>query len=79
MCNLFVHLCVLQFWRSIFDKYDEDNDGRISLIELRNVVVSESYTNDIPEHAVQQILKRADENANGYIEYPEFLKMVCND
>jgi hypothetical protein len=56
-----------------------DSDGRISLAELRRIIRSDSYTKDIPEHTVKQILKRADEDANGYIEYPEFLKMVCDD
>jgi Ca2+-binding EF-hand superfamily protein len=63
----------------IFDKYDRDSDGRISLAELKQMILSESYTKDIPPHTVRQILKRADHNANGYIEYPEFLNMVCTD
>jgi Ca2+-binding EF-hand superfamily protein len=63
----------------IFDKYDQDSDGRISLAELKHMILSDSFTNDIPQHVVHQILKRADEDANGYIEYPEFLKMVCTD
>jgi Ca2+-binding EF-hand superfamily protein len=69
----------LQRWQLIFNKYDEDGDGRISLEELSRAIRSESYTNDIPEHAVQRILKRADEDASGWIEYLEFRKMVCND
>lgn len=72
-------MCVLQHWQLIFDKYDEDSDGKISLTELRQLILSESFTKDIPEHTVLQIMKRADEDANGYIEYPEFLKMVCHD
>ncbi|GFG28877.1 hypothetical protein Cfor_06254 [Coptotermes formosanus] len=63
-------------WQLIFNKYDVDSDGRISLAELRRIIRSDSYTKDIPEHTVKQILKRADEDANGYIEYPEFLKMI---
>jgi Ca2+-binding EF-hand superfamily protein len=63
----------------IFNKYDEDGDGRISLAELRRAIRSDAYTNDIPEHTIKRILKREDEDGSGYIEYPEFLKMVCND
>jgi Ca2+-binding EF-hand superfamily protein len=74
-----IHSCVLQHWQLIFDKYDRDSDGRISLAELRQMILSESFTKDIPQHTVRQIQKRADEDANGYIEYPEFLKMVCTD
>lgn len=72
-------LCALQHWHLIFDKYDEDSDGKISLAELRRMILSESFTKDIPEHVVHQIMKRADADASGYIEYPEFLEMVCND
>jgi len=63
-------------WQLIFNKYDEDGDGRISLAELRRAIRSDAYTKDIPEHTVRRILKRADEDASGYIEYPEFLKMI---
>ena len=70
---------VLQRWQLVFNKYDEDGDGRISLPELRRAIRSDSYTKDIPEHAVKKIMKRADEDRSGYIEYSEFLKMVCND
>ena len=63
----------------MFNKYDVDSDGRISLAELRQAIRSDSYTKDIPEHTVKRIMKRADEDASGYIEYQEFLKMVCND
>lgn len=63
-------------WQLIFDKYDRDSDGRISLAELKQMILSDSFTKDIPQHTVRQILKRADEDANGYIEYPEFLKMT---
>jgi Ca2+-binding EF-hand superfamily protein len=63
----------------IFDKYDRDSDGRISLAELKQMILNESFTKDIPPHTVRHILKRADHDANGYIEYPEFLSMVCTD
>jgi Ca2+-binding EF-hand superfamily protein len=63
----------------VFNKYDVDSDGRISLAELRQAIRSDSYTKDIPDHAIKRIMKRADEDASGYIEYQEFLKMVCND
>jgi len=65
-------------WQLLFNKYDEDSDGRISLAELRRAIRSDSYTKDIPEHAVKKIMKRADEDGSGYIEYPEFVKMVTD-
>jgi Ca2+-binding EF-hand superfamily protein len=77
--KIIIKSCVLQHWQLIFDKYDQDSDGRISLAELKQMILSESFTKDIPQHTVRQILKRADSDANGYIEYPEFLNMVCTD
>ncbi|XP_069684000.1 rhomboid-related protein 2-like isoform X1 [Periplaneta americana] len=70
------NIALYPHWQLIFDKYDVDSDGRISLTELRQMIRSDSYTRDIPEYTVQQILRRADEDANGYIEFPEFLKMT---
>ena len=69
---------ILQHWQLVFDKYDLDSDGRISLAELRNMLRSESFENDIPKHTVSQIMEKADKNRNGYLEFPEFLKMVGN-
>ncbi|KAJ4445267.1 hypothetical protein ANN_07068 [Periplaneta americana] len=70
------NIALYPHWQLIFDKYDVDSDGRISLTELQQMIRSDSYTRDIPEYTVQQILRRADEDANGYIEFPEFLKMT---
>ncbi|KAJ9576209.1 hypothetical protein L9F63_006942 [Diploptera punctata] len=63
-------------WQLIFDKYDVDSDGRISLPELKNMLKSESYAKDIPNHTVRQIMRKADRDANGYLDFPEFLKMI---
>ncbi|GLG99129.1 hypothetical protein R5R35_012168 [Gryllus longicercus] len=63
-------------WQEIFRKYDLDNDGRISLTELRAMILSESYENDIPEHTVRMIMQKADEDQSGYLDMREFEKMV---
>ncbi|PSN43466.1 hypothetical protein C0J52_03213 [Blattella germanica] len=70
------NIALYPHWQLIFEKYDLDSDGRISLTELKNMINSESYPDDIPKHVVRQILKKADEDASGYIEFPEFLKMT---
>ncbi|KDR22447.1 rhomboid-related protein 2-like isoform X1 [Zootermopsis nevadensis] len=70
------NIALYPHWQLIFDKYDEDSDGKISLSELKQMILSESFTKDIPEHTVRQIMKRADEDANGYIDYLEFMKMI---
>lgn len=63
-------------WREVFNRYDINHDGRISLQELKNIIKSESYQRDIPDSAVRQIMQRADEDRNGYLDYAEFEKLV---
>ncbi|XP_034235832.1 rhomboid-related protein 2-like [Thrips palmi] len=63
-------------WQMIFNKYDEDADGRLSLAEMKRVVKSESFEQDIPNRCIKRIVAQADENKDGYIEYEEFLKMI---
>ncbi|GLG99127.1 Rhomboid-like protein, partial [Gryllus bimaculatus] len=65
-------------WQEIFRKYDLDNDGRISLTELRAMILSESYENDIPEHTVRMIMQKADEDQSGYLDMREFEKMMAS-
>ncbi|XP_046980109.1 rhomboid-related protein 2-like [Schistocerca americana] len=63
-------------WRAVFNKYDLDNDGRISFSELKNIINSESYEKDIPDSAVREIMRRADQDQSGYLEWNEFEKLV---
>ncbi|XP_049767356.1 rhomboid-related protein 2-like [Schistocerca cancellata] len=63
-------------WRRIFNKYDLNNDGRISLTELKNIIRSASYERDIPDVAVKEILRKADQDQNGYLEWDEFVRLV---
>lgn len=62
--------------RLLFEKYDTNRDGRISLCELRNLITSEDYAEDLPEAAVRRILRRADTDRNGYLDYSEFKQMI---
>lgn len=62
--------------RELFERYDVNRNGHISLCELRNLITSEGYAQDLPEVAVQRILKRADRDKNRYLDYTEFKEMV---
>ncbi|CAK9824140.1 Rhomboid-related protein 3 [Anthophora retusa] len=63
-------------WKAIFEKYDVDGDGKISYHELRTMIHSSAYSNDIPARVVQIIMRKADLDASGYLEYPEFIAMI---
>ncbi|KAJ9596582.1 hypothetical protein L9F63_012415 [Diploptera punctata] len=62
--------------RELFQRYDTDRDGQISLMELRNLISSENYAQDLPPSAVSRIMQTADTNENGYLDYKEFKEMV---
>jgi hypothetical protein len=38
--------------------------------------LSEGYSQDLPDIAVQRILRQADRDENGYLDYTEFKEMV---
>ncbi|XP_017885206.1 rhomboid-related protein 2-like isoform X2 [Ceratina calcarata] len=63
-------------WKSIFVKYDLDRDGKISYQELRAMIRSSAYSNDIPARVVRIIMHKADLDDSGYLDYPEFIAMI---
>ncbi|XP_046735319.1 rhomboid-related protein 2 isoform X2 [Diprion similis] len=63
-------------WKSIFEKYDLDGDGKISYHELRAMIRGSAYTNDIPTRVVKMIMHEADLDDSGYLDYPEFIAMI---
>ncbi|XP_031828897.1 rhomboid-4 isoform X2 [Nomia melanderi] len=63
-------------WRSIFEKYDLDKDGKISYQELKAMIQCSDYSNDIPTRVVRTIMQKADLDASGNLDYPEFIAMI---
>lgn len=72
----FINLHLIQHWKSIFDKYDVDGNGKISYRELKNMIRSSANTKDIPGRVVKMVMQKADLDDSGYLEYPEFIAMV---
>nr|CAD7432049.1 unnamed protein product [Timema monikensis] len=66
-------------WKLVFNKYDVDSDGKISLSELQHMIRSESFSHDIPTYVVKQIMEKADRDQNGYLTYEEFEHMVHSE
>lgn len=67
---------MLQHWKAIFEKYDLDGDGKISLQELKAMIRGPEFQNDIPANVIRTIMHKADLDESGYLEYPEFIAMV---
>ncbi|XP_070161074.1 rhomboid-related protein 2 isoform X1 [Polyergus mexicanus] len=63
-------------WKGIFEKYDLDGDGKISLQELKAMVCGPEFCNDIPAGVIRTIMRKADLDDSGYLEYPEFIAMI---
>ncbi|XP_033331615.1 rhomboid-4 isoform X1 [Megalopta genalis] len=63
-------------WKAIFEKYDLDGDGKISYQELKAMIHSSTYSNDIPTRVVRTIMRNADLDDSGYLDYPEFIAMI---
>ncbi|KAL6436015.1 hypothetical protein ACFW04_005675 [Cataglyphis niger] len=63
-------------WKAIFEKYDLDGDGKISLQELKAMVCGPEFCNDIPAKVIRTIMRKADLDESGYLEYPEFIAMI---
>lgn len=66
------------YWRTIFNRYDTDNDGKISYRELQALISSREYKDDIPPVIIHKIHKEFDTNRNGYLSFEEFLDMIHN-
>ena len=59
-----------------FKVFDRDGNGLISNVELQHVMTSlgENVTMD----EVEEMIKEADLDGDGYINYEEFVKMIMN-
>ncbi|XP_030040172.2 rhomboid-related protein 2 isoform X2 [Manduca sexta] len=66
------------YWRRIFNKYDRDNDGRISYVELKGIIESREYDQDLPDNVVDKIMVLADSDNSGYLDFAEFVAMMHN-
>lgn len=67
-----------RYYRTIFEKYDKDRDGLINVCELRDLIESGEYENDIPSHVIKQIHDLADNDNSKKIDFDEFVAMLNN-
>ncbi|KAF4517754.1 hypothetical protein B566_EDAN002959 [Ephemera danica] len=66
-------------WQAIFNKYDTNKDGVLSLSEMRMVLRGANYAHDLPDDAVAKIIDLADHNRDGHLHFKEFLHLVHSE
>mmetsp|Transcript_6859 Transcript_6859/g.9484 ORF Transcript_6859/g.9484 Transcript_6859/m.9484 type:complete len:160 (+) Transcript_6859:57-536(+) len=62
--------------REVFDLFDKDSDGTITISELG--VVLKSLKKNFNQKQLEEIIKKVDKNGDGQIDFEEFLKMMSN-
>lgn len=60
--------------RDIFDKYDRNKTGLLSMQELRRMINNRRCP-DLPKGFVKNLLKTADQNNDGHLDFEEFYQM----
>lgn len=61
----------------IFQELDSDNDGKVRIRDLRTRLQDRKL--GMPEHIRDDLLRRADINKDGYLEFHEFLHLVRHE
>jgi calmodulin len=71
-------LFVLSPWADDDDGqvFDKDNDGYISAAELRHVLTN--IGEKLSDEEVDEMIREADIDGDGQINYEEFVKMMIN-
>ncbi|XP_076456610.1 calmodulin-like [Babylonia areolata] len=62
--------------RRTFTAYDQDGNGKITKSELRNIV--RMLGQNMTEREVDEMMKNADSDASGAIEFEEFLPLIAD-
>jgi len=60
--------------KEVFRVFDKDNSGKISAAELRQVLTTVGQT--LRDEEIDEVLKEADINGNGQIDYNDFVKLL---
>lgn len=60
--------------RDIFDRYDRDRTGLLSIQELKRMINNRRCP-DLPKGFVKNLMKNADQNNDGHLDFEEFYQM----
>jgi len=61
-------------FKQMFQKFDKDNSGKISKMELKQAI--RELNNKVTEEGVEEIVSYGDFDANGQLDYENFVKIV---
>ncbi|KAG5877407.1 hypothetical protein JTB14_035645 [Gonioctena quinquepunctata] len=61
-------------YKAVFDKFDEDKSGEISVAELG--IAMERLGENVTQKEIQNMIKAADLDNNGAVDFEEFLLMI---
>lgn len=69
---------LLQVWKPVFDRYDPNKTGHISLHEFRRILQESNnhLSEDISPELLDKLIHNADILKDGVITYDEFLQLV---
>ncbi|XP_071160670.1 calmodulin-like isoform X1 [Mytilus edulis] len=67
---------VVSDFKEVFELFDKDGDGTITIKELDTVM--RSLGQNPTENEVKEMVQKVDTDGNGTIEFPEFLQMATD-
>ena len=65
---------VIFYYREAFKVFDSDGNGFINAVELRQVMLN--LGEKLTEEEVEMMIKEADTNGDGLVNYEEFISMM---
>ncbi|VDK34805.1 unnamed protein product [Taenia asiatica] len=66
----------IAFWRSVFDDVDRDKSGRISCVELHNLLRDMGFPVKVSE--LEEWIRRHDKDEDGEMDFHEFVAFMSD-
>jgi calcium-dependent protein kinase len=73
ICQSFMTACEMKHVRKLFESFDKNGDGKLSLEEIREGIKDYSGSFQLDP---EEIMKECDLDKNGFVDYSEFLAAV---
>ncbi|KAL5969869.1 16 kDa calcium-binding protein [Taenia solium] len=76
VCNLPEEELKIAFWRSVFDDVDRDKSGRISCVELHNLLRDMGFPVKVSE--LEEWIRSHDKDEDGEMDFHEFVAFMSD-